>query len=47
MRVLILLAVLHTTAFAARHVPPGDATTNTAVELVVEAPPATPALVAH
>jgi hypothetical protein len=51
MRVFILvtswLAVLHGTALAARHVPPGDATTNAPLELVVEAPPSTPALTAH
>ena len=47
MRVVIFLVVLHGTALAARHVPPGDATTNAPLELVVEAPPSTPALTAH
>jgi len=48
MRVLIIIAILHAgSAFAARHVPPGDATTNEPLELVVDAPPATPSLVAH
>jgi hypothetical protein len=47
MRVLIFLVSFHGAALAARHVPPGDAMTNAALELVVEAPPSTPALTAH
>jgi hypothetical protein len=48
MRSIILLVVLHAgLADAARHVPPGDAIAGIALELVVEAPPTTPSLVAH
>jgi len=51
MRIIIPLVVIivayASVAHASVHVPPGDAVAGTPLELVVEAPPATPSLVAH